>query len=493
MALLKVSGLTKNFGGLCAVSNVNMEINEQELIGLIGPNGAGKTTLFNLLTGVYEPSEGKIELNVDGAMKEIGGMKPYAVTRMGLARTFQNIRLFKNLTALDNVKIAMHKNIKYGTLQAILRTPNYYREEERVEQQAEELLKVVHLYDKRNELASNLPYGEQRRLEIARALATKPKVLFLDEPAAGMNPQETADLTRLIHQIKDDFHLTVILIEHDMSLVMTICERIYVLDYGKCIANGVPEVIKNDKRVIKAYLGRIFKMLKVEKLNVHYGVIHALKDVSMEVKEGEIVSLIGANGAGKTTLLQTISGLLKKTSGEVVFLGKSMNKVSAKNIVKEGITQVPEGRHIFSGMSVYENLLMGAYLRKDKDGIKADLQDIYQRFPILEKRSSQDASTLSGGEQQMLAMGRALMARPKILLLDEPSMGLAPILVKEIFNIIKDINEKGTTVLLVEQNAKMALSIADRAYVMETGNIVMTGTGAELVNSPEIQKAYLGG
>ena len=225
-------------------------------------------------------------------------------------------------------------------------------------------------------------------------------------------------------------------------------------------------------------------MLKVEKLNVHYGVIHALKDVSMEVKEGEIVSLIGANGAGKTTLLQTISGLLKKTSGEVVFLGKSMNKVSAKNIVKEGITQVPEGRHIFSGMSVYENLLMGAYLRKDKDGIKADLQDIYQRFPILEKRSSQDASTLSGGEQQMLAMGRALMARPKILLLDEPSMGLAPILVKEIFNIIKDINEKGTTVLLVEQNAKMALSIADRAYVMETGNIVMTGTGAELVNSP---------
>lgn len=234
-------------------------------------------------------------------------------------------------------------------------------------------------------------------------------------------------------------------------------------------------------------------MLKVEKLNVHYGVIHALKDVSMEVKEGEIVSLIGANGAGKTTLLQTISGLLKKTSGEVVFLGKFMNKVSAKNIVKEGITQVPEGRHIFSGMSVYENLLMGAYLRKDKDGIKADLQDIYQRFPILEKRSSQDASTLSGGEQQMLAMGRALMARPKILLLDEPSMGLAPILVKEIFNIIKDINEKGTTVLLVEQNAKMALSIADRAYVMETGNIVMTGTGAELVNSPEIQKAYLGG
>lgn len=234
-------------------------------------------------------------------------------------------------------------------------------------------------------------------------------------------------------------------------------------------------------------------MLEVKNLNVHYGVIHALKDVSIEVKEGEIVSLIGANGAGKTTLLQTISGLLKKTSGDILFLGNSLNKTSAKAIAKAGITQVPEGRHIFSGMSVYENLIMGAYLRKDKEGIKADMQDIYERFPILEKRSSQDASTLSGGEQQMLAMGRALMARPKILLLDEPSMGLAPILVKEIFNIIRDINEKGTTVLLVEQNAKMALSIAHRAYVMETGKIVMTGSGAELVNSPEIQKAYLGG
>ncbi len=234
-------------------------------------------------------------------------------------------------------------------------------------------------------------------------------------------------------------------------------------------------------------------MLEVKNLNVHYGVIHALKDVSMEVKEGEIVSLIGANGAGKTTLLHSISGLLKKTSGDIMFLGHSLNKTSAKNIVKEGITQVPEGRHIFPGMSVYENLIIGAYLRKDKEGIKEDLNNIYQRFPILKQRSNQDASTLSGGEQQMLAMGRALMARPKILLLDEPSMGLAPILVKEIFQIIKDINAEGTTVLLVEQNAKMALSIANRGYVMETGKIVMSGTGAELIESSDIQKAYLGG
>lgn len=234
-------------------------------------------------------------------------------------------------------------------------------------------------------------------------------------------------------------------------------------------------------------------MLEIKGLNVHYGVIHALKDVDLVVNEGEIVSLIGANGAGKTTLLHAISGILKTTSGSMMLDGVELNKKSAKDIVVSGITQVPEGRRIFSGMTVYENLLMGAYLRKDKEGIKKDLETIYERFPRLKERSNQDASTLSGGEQQMLAMGRALMAKPKILLLDEPSMGLAPILVKEIFKIIRDIHEQGTTVLLVEQNARMALSIADRAYVLENGRIVLSGTGEELSNSEEIQKAYLGG
>lgn len=234
-------------------------------------------------------------------------------------------------------------------------------------------------------------------------------------------------------------------------------------------------------------------MLEIKNLNVYYGVIHALKDVTMCVNEGEIVALIGANGAGKTTLLHTISGLIRPSQGEILFLGKNIVKAKTRNIVEAGITQVPEGRRTFSGLSVYENLLMGAYLRKDKAQIKEDLEKVYERFPILKERSSQDASTLSGGEQQMLAMGRALMAKPKILLLDEPSMGLAPILVKEIFKIIEDIHDQGTTVLLVEQNARMALSIADRAYVLETGKIALSGTGEELSNSEEIQKAYLGG
>ena len=233
-------------------------------------------------------------------------------------------------------------------------------------------------------------------------------------------------------------------------------------------------------------------MLEIKDLHVHYGVIHALKGVSMQVEQGEIVALIGANGAGKTTLLHAISAIQKKSGGEILFEGTSLNKANAKKIVEMGITQVPEGRRIFSGLSVYENLLMGAFLRKDKEGIRQDLQNVYERFPILGKRSAQDASTLSGGEQQMLAMGRALMCKPKMLLLDEPSMGLSPLLVKEIFHIIEDVNRDGVTVLLVEQNAKMALEIADRAYVLETGTIKMEGPADELANNIEVRKAYLG-
>lgn len=234
-------------------------------------------------------------------------------------------------------------------------------------------------------------------------------------------------------------------------------------------------------------------MLEIKNLNVHYGVIHALKDISLTVNAGEIVTLIGANGAGKTTTLRTISGLNKATSGEILLEGKNITALSAPQRVEMGISQVPEGRRIFPAMSVLENLELGAFLRKDKSEIKKDMETVYERFPILGNRKKQLAGTLSGGEQQMLAMGRALMSRPRILLMDEPSMGLAPLLVREIFKIIKDINQTGTTILLVEQNASMALSIAHRAYVIETGSIVISGTGEELARSNEIQKAYLGG
>ena len=234
-------------------------------------------------------------------------------------------------------------------------------------------------------------------------------------------------------------------------------------------------------------------MLEIKDLHVHYGVIEALKGISLEVNEGEIVALIGANGAGKTTMMQSISGIVKKSGGEINFLNESIMKANPKHIVEMGLTQVPEGRRIFTGMSVYENLMMGAFLRKDKDGIKHDYEKVCEQFPILKERMNQDASTLSGGEQQMLAMGRALMSKPKLLLLDEPSMGLAPIFIREIFLIIEEIKKQGTTVLLIEQNANMALSIADRGYVLETGKIVLEGTGKELLASDSVKKAYLGG
>ncbi|WP_295630790.1 MAG: Lipopolysaccharide export system ATP-binding protein LptB [Mitsuokella multacida] len=249
--LLRTENVSEVFGGLKAVTDFNIHLDRGELVGLIGPNGAGKTTAFNMLTGVYQPTTGTITF--EG--KSIVGLKPYQVTQRGIARTFQNIRLFSELTVLENVKIAFHYHVKYSVLEAVFRVGRYFKEEEEIDKEAHQLLKIFHLDDKANEVAKNLPYGAQRRLEIARALAAKPKLLLLDEPAAGMNPQETKELMEMIRWIRQEFGLTILLIEHDMSLVMGICERIYVLEYGEIIAEGTPAEIKENPEVIRAYLG----------------------------------------------------------------------------------------------------------------------------------------------------------------------------------------------------------------------------------------------
>lgn len=251
MSLLEVSDLTMQFGGLTAVERFGLTLDEGDIVGLIGPNGAGKTTVFNCLTGMYLPTNGEIRLSG----KRIDGLHPYEITQRGMARTFQNIRLFKDLTVLDNIRIAFHYQIKYNLASAVLRLPRFSSEERHILDKTDEFLKIFDLHDQRNEIASNLPYGEQRKLEIARALAANPRVLLLDEPAAGMNPHETEELTKLIQWVKDRFQLTVFLIEHDMRLVMGLCQRILVLDYGITIAEGTPHEIQNNRAVVEAYLG----------------------------------------------------------------------------------------------------------------------------------------------------------------------------------------------------------------------------------------------
>lgn len=254
MAILKVNDLHKSFGGIKAVSNINMEVERGEIAGVIGPNGAGKTTFFNLLTGIYSPSSGEITYNFK---KEVTSknFKPHKMTSHGVSRTFQNIRLFKSMSVLDNVLIGYHNNLSYGVIPSLFRLPSYYRNEEKAYNEVLELLKIFNLLDKKDELASNLPYGEQRKVEIARALAAKPKLLLLDEPAAGMNPNETKELTSLITWIKNEFDLTIILIEHDMSLVMGICNKVFVFNFGTLIASGTPNEVQNNPQVVAAYLG----------------------------------------------------------------------------------------------------------------------------------------------------------------------------------------------------------------------------------------------
>lgn len=255
MTLLKVNNLTKNFGGLTAISHVDIEINKNELIGLIGPNGAGKTTLFNLLTGVYVPSEGSITFTPEDESIELSGKDTTQIGQLGVARTFQNIRLFKGLSVLENVRIGLHKEKGANVFQSLFRTKEYYRTEVEMTEKAMELLRIFNMEDKANFKASNLPYGDQRKLEIVRALGTNPKLLFLDEPAAGMNGKESQELTELIQQIHEEFDLAIVLIEHDMKVIMNLSERIYVLEYGKKIAEGTPESIQKDEYVIRAYLG----------------------------------------------------------------------------------------------------------------------------------------------------------------------------------------------------------------------------------------------
>ena len=521
--LLRLADVQRHFGGVRAVDGVSLEVEQGSIHGLIGPNGAGKTTLVNVVTGYVRMQSGRAWLEND----ELTGLPAHRIAALGIARTFQNIRLFKDLSAVDNVLIGMHSHVRDDTL-AQLGTLPFFRAAERSRvKQAYELLESVGLSRSVGDRqAGTLPYGDQRRLEIARGLALRPRLLILDEPAAGMNPSEKQGMRELIERLNSG-GLTILLIDHDMRLVMGVCKQVAVLNFGKKIADGTPQAVSTDATVIKAYLGTGGErevssalgaggveeeqeaeaaltaaknlrepdkpILDVQDMTVSYGAIVAVRQASFRVGKGEVVALIGANGAGKSTILNTLSGLNRPESGTAVFDGLDLTTANPSAIVRRGLVQVPEGREILARQTVMENLELATWARRDGAAARKQIEEVLRRFPLLGERRNLSAGSLSGGEQQMLAIARGLLAKPRLLLLDEPSLGLAPQMVDEVFRVIDEIHQEGTTILLVEQNALRALEIADRGYVIETGRILLSGTGADLLHNPAVRRAYLGG
>jgi ABC-type branched-subunit amino acid transport system ATPase component/ABC-type branched-subunit amino acid transport system permease subunit len=500
--LLSITEGSVDFGGLHALRRVSLTATEGDITAVIGPNGAGKTTLFNVFSRLQKPTSGDIQF----AGRDIKKLSAADVARLGMARTFQNLRIFQNMTVLENVLIGCHRHERARMLACGLGLRSQRREERRSRADAQLALEMVGLPDSADKPASSLPYGQQRLVEIARALATKPRLLLLDEPAAGMNPAERVYLVERISRLREA-GLTVLLVEHDIDLVMGVSDVVHVLDHGNLIASGAPAVVRQNPEVIQAYLGvrrgerdlcltrellqeEKRPLLRVEGVETSYGSIKALHGVSLEVPEGEIVTVLGANGAGKSTLLHTISGVLKPGAGHIYLEETEITRLAPAKIVGRGICHVPEGRRLFPTLTVEDNLLLASPGQRRRSS--PDLAYVYDLFPQLASRRRQVCGTLSGGEQQMVAIGRALMGKPRLLLLDEPSMGLAPLLVEHIFEALAKLNSQGITMLMVEQNAEMALSIAHRAIVLQTGSVVLSGVATELRGQDAVRECYLG-
>lgn len=492
---LSIVDLSISFGGVHAVKSVSFDARPGEVTSLIGPNGAGKSTVLNLLCGFYLPVNGTVRFGD----RDISRLPSHRIAQAGIARTYQTSQLFGNMSVLDNVLIAL----RCGHLGA---TKFFSLDDDPdVLAMAESLLAFVGYRGSLEQAAGALAHVDKRLVEIARALAIRPSVLALDEPAAGLDSQDTERVGQLLRKVAD-VGIAVVLVEHDMHLVMTISNRVVVLDAGLKIADGPPAQIAVNPDVLKAYLGEekptdrgrklpckpgATTLISTKKLRAGYGLAPVLHDLELHVDEGEFVAVLGANGAGKSTLMRALSGLNRTVEGEVLFLGERVERFTANRIAERGLILVPEGRQVFPELSVIDNLKLGTYARPFK-GSGQMIEQMLERFPHLRARQNQRAGFLSGGEQQMLAIARGLMARPRILMLDEPSLGLAPKLLEELYDLLAELREAGTTILLVDQMAALALSVADRAYVLQSGTIAQSGTAAELRADPAVARAYLG-
>ena len=492
---LDVTDLSIAFGGVRAVQNVSFTAQPGHVTSVIGPNGAGKTSALNLLCGFYRPTSGTVKLGE----RDLTGLPSHSLARLGVARTFQTTQLFGSLTIIENTLLAETAG-KLGGLISPLRNAES-------EQFARSLLRFAGVDGDLDRPAESLPHGEKRLVEIARSLALRPKVLLLDEPAAGLSKGDKQRLTTLLRRIAD-LGVAVIIVEHDMPMIMSLSDHIIVLDGGKRIAVGEPAEIRNDPLVRKAYLGDATTkeqqhrpprqiaaetMLEIKKLDAYYGLSQALENIDIVVANGEAIAVLGANGAGKTTLMRSIAGLEPpKATGEIRLSDKRIDNLPAHARARIGVVLVPEGRQVFPELTVRQNLQLGAYARAGID-LDTEVETMLTRFPRLRQRIDHRAGLLSGGEQQMLAVARGLLTSPKVLMLDEPSLGLAPLVVDELFASFERLRVEGMTLIVVDQMAGHALAVADRAYLLETGAIVKSGTAGIIAEDPSLEASYLGG